>query len=143
MCVDTCDPVGIASHSPFPMPISSDIIAKPVLTLEDLGLHKHDDYQKAVTGLEDLWEAHAVRWVQFPCGILLFLIGDDSPESGWLFVFDRKIGVFYSVDFETYPAGFRLADYDTLYSQHRLWRLAQRPWVLKKLSARQHCGALA
>jgi hypothetical protein len=78
-----------------------------------------------------------VRWVQFPQGILLFLIADDSPQSGWFCVFDRKTGVFYSVDFETCQAGFRIADYEALYGEYRLWRLAQRPWVLKKLSKRR------
>jgi hypothetical protein len=49
-------------------------------------------------------------------------------------VLERQTGVFYSVDFETCQAGFRIAAYETLYAQYRLWRLAQRPWTLKKLS---------
>jgi hypothetical protein len=93
-------------------------------------LRRRNDHQKAVPGFERVSEAYAVRWVQFPRGILLFLIADNSPES----VLDRRIGVFYSLDFETCRAGFRIADYETLYAQYQLWRLAQRPWVLKKRS---------
>jgi hypothetical protein len=120
--------------------ISSDIITQPVLTEKDLVLRKlrrRDDYQKAVSGLERISEARAVRCVRFPHGILLFLIADDSPESGWFCVLDRRTGVFYSVDFETCQAGFRITDYETLYAQYRLWRLAQRPWVLRQLSKRR------
>ena len=56
-----------------------------------------------------------------------------DPESGAVYVFDRKNGVFYLVDFNDQKwGGYSLAEYEVLERTHRLTLLAQRPWLLER-----------
>ena len=41
-----------------------------------------------------------VRWIEFPASVLLFLFVPGDPESGAVYVLDRKTGTWYAVDFE-------------------------------------------
>ena len=41
-----------------------------------------------------------LRWIEFPHSLLLFLLVPGDPESGAVYVLDRKKGTWYSVDFE-------------------------------------------
>ena len=41
-----------------------------------------------------------VRWIEFPASVLLFLLVPGDPESGAVYVLDRKKGTWYAVDFE-------------------------------------------
>ena len=78
-------------------------------------------------------EAQIVRWVQFPAGALFFTLVPEDPESGAVYVFDRRNGVFYLVDFNDQKwGGYSLAEYEVLERTHRLTMLAQRPWLLER-----------
>ena len=44
--------------------------------------------------------AEILRWMEFPNSLLLFLLVPGDPESGAIYVLDRKNGTWYSVDFE-------------------------------------------
>ena len=79
--------------------ISPTLTANPILTLEELGLERSVGLDQASRGLAERSEAQIVRWVQFPAGALFFTLVPDDPESGAVYVFDRKNGVFYLVDF--------------------------------------------
>jgi hypothetical protein len=103
-----------------------------LLTLEELGLDRRVTVQEASRGLAQAAEAEIVRWVQFPAGILFFTLVSGDPESGALYVFDRKTGVFYWINFEDEKwGGYNLDDYRTLVRQHKLTALAQRPMLLE------------
>jgi hypothetical protein len=57
----------------------------------------------------------------------------EAPESGAVYVFDRRNGVFYLVDFNDQKwGGYSLAEYEVLERTHRLTMLAQRPWLLDR-----------
>src|ERR1035438_6594539 len=72
----------------------------PLLTLGELGLERRATVEEAGNGLARIAEAQVVRWVQFPAGALFFTLGSGYPESGALYVLDRKSGVFYWLDFD-------------------------------------------
>ena len=113
--------------------ISQTLTANPILTLEDLGLERSVGLDQASRGLAERSEAQIVRWVQFPAGALFFTLVPDDPESGAVYVFDRKNGVFYLVDFNDQKwGGYSLAEYEVLERTHRLTMLAQRPWLLER-----------
>ena len=67
----------------------------PILTLADLGLDRSAGLDEASRGLARISEAQVVRWVQFPAGALLFTLVPSAPESGGVYVFDRRNGAFY------------------------------------------------
>ena len=75
--------------------ISPTLTANPILTLEDLGLERSVGLDQASRGLAERSEAQIVRWVQFPAGALFFTLVPEDPESGAVYVFDRRNGVFY------------------------------------------------
>ena len=88
---------------------------------------------QASRGLAERSEAQIVRWIQFPAGALFSTLVPDDPESGAVYVFDRKNGVFYLVDFNDQKwGGYSLAEYEVLERTHRLTMLAQRPWLLER-----------
>ena len=107
--------------------------ATPILTLKDLGFEGPVGLDQASRGLAERSEAQIVRWVQFPAGALFFVLVPGDPKSGAVYVFDRRNGVFYSVDFNDQNwGGYSLAEYEVLERTHRLSRLAQRPWLLNR-----------
>lgn len=109
------------------------LTANRVLTLEDLGLDRTAGLDQASRGLADVSEAQIVRWVQFPAGALFFTLVPGDPESGGVYVFDRKNGVFYMVDFQDQKwGGYSLAEYDVLERRYGLTLLAERPWLLQR-----------
>ena len=113
--------------------LSGTLIANPILTLEDLGWERSVALDQASRGLAERSEAQIVRWVQFPAGALFFTLVPDDPESGAVYVFDRRKGVFYLVDFNDEKwGGYSLAEYEVLERTHRISRLAQRPWLLNR-----------
>ena len=109
--------------------------ANPILTLGDLGLDRSVGLDQASRGLAERSEAQILLWVQFPAGALFFTLVPGDPESGAVYVFDRKDGVFYYVDFNDQKwGGYSLAEFEVLERTYRLTLLAQRPWLLKRRS---------
>jgi hypothetical protein len=105
----------------------------PLLTLEELGLDRRVTVEEASRGLAQAAEAEIVRWVQFPAGVLFFTLVSGDPESGALYVFDRKAGVFYWLNFDDRKwGGYSIEDYLVLVRQHKLTALAQRPVLLER-----------
>jgi hypothetical protein len=105
----------------------------PILTLEDLGLDRRAGLDQASRGLAERSEAQIVRWVQFPAGALFFTLVPGDPESGGVYLFDRKDGVFYWLNFDDQKwGGYSLADYEALERAYRLSLLAQRPHRLRR-----------
>ena len=59
------------------------------------------DLHTAVARLIKVTEnVEIVRWIELPASVLLFLLVPGDPESGAVYVFDRKEGTWYAVDFE-------------------------------------------
>ena len=105
----------------------------PLLTMQELGLDRRATVEEAGNGLALVSEAQIVRWVQFPAGVLFFTLVPGDPESGGLYVLDRKTGVFYWLNFDDQKwGGYSLEDYSALVRQHKLTALAQRPSLLER-----------
>jgi hypothetical protein len=59
------------------------------------------DLQTAVATLIKVAESvEIVRWIELPASVLLFLLVPGDPDSGAVYVLDRKKGTCYAVDFE-------------------------------------------
>lgn len=108
--------------------------ATAILSLDDLGLGRECNLDQASRKLAERSEAQIVRWVQFPAGALFFTLVPGDPESGAVYVFDRKTGIFYWIEFNGQKCGGQsLAEYETLERSCGLTQLAQQPWRLKQL----------
>src|SRR5690242_21874195 len=117
--------------------ISPTLTANPILTLEDLGLERSVGLDQASRGLAERSEAQIVRWVQFPAGALFFTLVPEDPVSGAVYLFDRRNGLFYFVDFNYQKwGGCSLAEYRVLELTDLLTRRAHGQWLLERRKAR-------
>ena len=69
-----------------------------------------------------------IRWMEFPNSLLLFLLVPGDPNSGAVYVLDRKSGTWYSVDFEDEQfGGYSVPQFETLLKECRFLDLVKRP----------------
>jgi len=69
-----------------------------------------------------------IRWMEFPNSLLLFLLVPGDPNSGAVYVLDRKSGTWYSVDFEDEQfGGYSVPQFETLLKDCRFLDLVERP----------------
>ena len=87
------------------------------------------DLQTAVAALIKVAEnPEILRWIEFPSSLLLFLLVPGDPESGSVYVLDRKKGTWYSVDFEDEQfGGYSIAQLEMLIKGCSFLDLVERP----------------
>ena len=69
-----------------------------------------------------------VRWIELPSSVLLFLLVPGDPDSGAVYVLDRKKGTWYAVDFEDEQfGGYSVSQLETLLKDCNLLDLIERP----------------
>lgn len=87
------------------------------------------DLQTAISSLLRAAEqAEIVRWIEFPNSVLLFLLVPGDPESGALYILDRKAGAWYSVDFDDKQyGGYSVSQLEQLLKECHFLDLAERP----------------
>jgi hypothetical protein len=72
------------------------------------------------------------RWIQFPRGLMLFLLVPGDSGSGAVYVYDRCDGVWYWVDFQDQNyGGYSLEDLDALLERCYFLRLVENPRQLR------------
>ena len=73
-----------------------------------------------------------IRWIQFPAAVLVFLVVPGDSESGAFYVYDRRRGTWFWVDFEDNKfGGYNEADFERLVKESHFLRLVEQPWLLE------------
>jgi hypothetical protein len=87
------------------------------------------DLQTAISSLLRAAEqADIVRWIEFPNSVLLFLLVPGDPESGAVYILDRKTGTWCSVDFDDEQyGGYSVNQLEQLLGECHFLDLAERP----------------
>lgn len=87
------------------------------------------DLQSAMAALVKLAETvEIVRWIELPASVLLFLLVPGDPDSGAVYVLDRKKGTWYAVDFEDEQfGGYSISQLETLLKECNFLDLIERP----------------
>jgi hypothetical protein len=87
------------------------------------------ELQTAVAALIKAAEnVEIVRWIELPTSVLLFLLVPGDPESGAVYVLDRKKGTWYAVDFEDEQfGGYSVSQLEMLLKDCKLLDLIERP----------------
>lgn len=79
--------------------------------------------------------AHAVRWIEFPAAVLLFVVVPGNAVSGAFYVLDRKRGTWLWIDFEDDAyGGYSVGDFDALVHDYDFLSLVERPALLRASS---------
>jgi hypothetical protein len=69
-----------------------------------------------------------VRWIELPSSVLLFLLVPGDPDSGAVYVLDRKKGTWYAVDFEDEQfGGYNVTQLEMLLEDCKFLDLIERP----------------
>jgi hypothetical protein len=72
-----------------------------------------------------------LRWFQFPSALVVFLAHTDSPDSGAVYVYDRKHCVWFWIDFNDQNyGGYSPSEFDLLIEQCHFFQLAESPALL-------------
>jgi len=87
------------------------------------------DLQSAMAALVKVTETvEIVRWIEFPASVLLFLLVPGDPDSGAVYVLDRKKGTWYAVDFEDDQfGGYSVSQLEMLLKNCNFLDLIERP----------------
>jgi len=87
------------------------------------------DLQTAMAALVKVTETvEIVRWIELPASLLLFLLVPGDPDSGAVYVLDRKKGTWYAVDFEDEQfGGYSVSQLEILVNECNFLDLIERP----------------
>jgi hypothetical protein len=87
------------------------------------------DLQSAMVALVKVTETVEIaRWIEFPASLLLFLLVPGDPDSGAVYVLDRKKGTWYAVDFEDEEfGGYSVSQLESLLKDCKFLDLIERP----------------
>ena len=108
--------------------------ATPVLDLRSAPQEIANSTDRAVARLLEVTDHPRIeRWTQFPKAVLVFLVVPGDPESGALYVYDRRAKVWYWIDFnDDQFGGYAVADFDRLVRECHFFDLVEQPSVLVK-----------
>ena len=100
------------------------MMVEPVVQL-DPGV----DLQTAIATLIKVAEnVEIVRWIELPASVLLFLLVPGDPDSGAVYVLDRKKAVWYAVDFKDEQfGGYSISQFEMLLKDCDFLDLIERP----------------
>ncbi len=77
-------------------------------------------------------KAQAVRWIEFPAAVLLFVVVPGDSQSGAFYVFDRRSNTWLWLDFEDNQyGGYSTSDFDLLVHEYDFLSLVERPALLR------------
>jgi hypothetical protein len=87
------------------------------------------DLEPAMAALVKLTETvEIVRWIELPASVLLFLLVPGDPDSGAVYVLDRKKGTWYVLDFEDEQfGGYSVSQLENLLKDCKFLDLIERP----------------
>jgi hypothetical protein len=87
------------------------------------------DLETAISSLLRAAEqAEIVRWIEFPNSVLICLIVPGDPESGAVYILERKTGTWYSIDFDDEQyGGYSVSQFEQLLKECYFLDLAERP----------------
>lgn len=73
-----------------------------------------------------------VRWIQLPRTLLILQVTPGDPESGEIFIYDRRQGTWFRIDFEDQNyGGYTQAQFDLLVTRPPFLRLVEKPRLLE------------
>jgi hypothetical protein len=104
----------------------------PVLDLRNAPAGVANSSDGAVARLLDVTDHPTIeKWVQFPKALFVFLVVPGDPESGAFYVYDRRSGIWFWVDFDDDKfGGYSVSDFDQLVRECRFLDIVECPHLL-------------
>jgi hypothetical protein len=98
-----------------------------------LRLNPSSQLDEAVAALLQVAEQpQIVRWIEFPNSVLLFAIVSGNPQSGAIYLLDRKNRTWYAIDFNDQEyGGYNVEQFEALLKECSFLSLVERPGLLR------------
>ncbi len=98
-----------------------------------LQLNPNGHLESAVgTLLQAAEQPEIFRWIEFPNSLLLFAIVSGNPQSGAIYMLDRKNGIWYAIDFDDQEyGGYNVEHFEALLKECSFLSLVERPGLLR------------
>ena len=96
-------------------------------------LNPNSDLEAAIAALLQAAEQpEIVRRIEFPTSVLLFAVVSGNPQSGAIYLLDRKNETWYAVDFEDQKySGYNVKQFEALLEECSFLSLVERPGLLR------------
>lgn len=78
----------------------------------------------------EIGEAVAGRWIEMPFGVLLFQLVPGVPDSGAIYLYDRRQCVFYLLCFDGPDDHLTLDEFEELAEEYKLIQFAEQPGLI-------------
>jgi len=103
-----------------------------LFSVQELGLGNNPEpfINRVIREFLKIGEAVAGRWIEMPQGVLLLQMAPDRPDSGAVYLYDRKQQVFYMLGFDGADDNLTLAEFNQLLDDYGLLRYAERPSLM-------------
>jgi len=104
----------------------------PIADLRHTSEEVGGSVEGAIAKLLDVTEHPRIaKWVQFPKALFVFLIVPGDPESGAFYIYDRRVRVWFWVDFDDDKfGGYTVSDFDRLVRECRFLDIVEHPQLL-------------
>jgi len=123
----------------------------PIVDLRHAAKEVGGSVDGAVARLLDVTDHPTIaKWVQFPKALFLFLVVPGDPGSGAFYVYDRRVRIWFWVDFDDEKfGGYTVSDFDSLVRECRFLDIVehlqllpcQERWVVQPGARPRHAGA--
>ncbi len=99
-----------------------------LFTVQELGFRNPEPFiGPLIRKFLQIGEAVAGRWIEMPQGVLLFQMAPGVPDSGAIYLYDRRKQVFYMACFEGEDDHFTLEEFNQLLEEYNLIQFAEQP----------------
>jgi hypothetical protein len=102
--------------------------ASQVLSAKDLKLRAEQDVAEIVARFLAVGEGVIAHWVEYARGLLLFVMAPADDRSGAFYIYDRKKGSFWLLDFaDGVFGGYSISEMREKIREFRLLDFAENP----------------
>jgi hypothetical protein len=123
----------------------------PIVDLRHAAKEVGGSVDGAVARLLDVTDHPTIaKWVQFPKALFLFLVVPRDPGSGAFYVYDRRVRIWFWLDFDDEKfGGYTVSDFDSLVRECRFLDIVehlqllpcQERWVVQQGARPRHAVA--
>lgn len=110
-----------------------------LFTVQELGFKNPEPFVgPLIRQFLKIGEAVAGRWIEMPQGILIFQMVAGVPDSGAIYLYDRRDQVFYIACFDGNDDHLTLEEFNRLLVEYDLLQYAEQPGLVRSLHDDDH-----
>lgn len=111
---------------------NSGLYFSKLFTVQELGFKNPEPFVgPLIRQFLKIGEAVAGRWIEMPQGILLFQMVPGVPDSGAIYLYDRREQVFYIACFDGNDDHLTLEEFNQLLVEYDLLQYAEQPGLIQ------------